>query len=155
MLKKSIGLLHLNLNVADIDRSEQFYQQVFGYIRIADLSGEISRRGQNLFLKQIIMGIPEANDLLALTELEGEPIGPNGMSHFGIVVEDDEVEALTATVESCGGTVIEKGVREESGIKEPFAYIRDPDGYAIEIASQSIVYAQDFRRKVTNALIQR
>jgi catechol 2,3-dioxygenase-like lactoylglutathione lyase family enzyme len=43
MSKKSIGLLHLNLNVTDIVRSEQFYQQVFGYVRIADTSGEIQR----------------------------------------------------------------------------------------------------------------
>lgn len=149
MSKKSIGLLHLNLNVADIVRSEHFYQQVFGYVRIVDTSEEIHRRGQDVFVKQIIMGIPGANDLLALTELAGEPVGAGGMSHFGIMVEDDEVETLTARVESCGGTIIEKGVREENGIKEPFAYVRDPDGYAIEIASQKIVYAQDFRRAVT------
>jgi catechol 2,3-dioxygenase-like lactoylglutathione lyase family enzyme len=144
-MPKSIGLLHLNLNVADIVRSEQFYQQVFGYVRIVDTSGEIERKGENLFLKQIIMGIPEADDLLALSELPGEPVGTSGMSHFGIVVEDAEVAKITQRVEASGGSIIEQGVREEHGIQEPFAYIRDPDGYAIEIASQSIVYAQDFR----------
>ena len=149
MSKKSIGLLHLNLHVADIVRSEQFYQQVFGYVRIVDTSGEIQREGESLFVKQIIMGIPGADDLLALTELAGAPVGGGGMSHFGIVVDDAEVAAMTKRVEVAGGTIIEQGVREEDGIKEPFAYVRDPDGYAIEIASQSIVYAQDFRRKVT------
>jgi catechol 2,3-dioxygenase-like lactoylglutathione lyase family enzyme len=119
---------------------------VFGYVRIVDTSGEIQRDGQNLFIKQIILGIPGAADLLALTELEGEPVGKGGMSHFGIIVEDDEVEALTKKVVACGGTILEHDVREENGIREPFAYVRDPDGYAIEIASQSIVYAADFRR---------
>jgi lactoylglutathione lyase len=145
-MSKSIGLLHLNLNVADIDRSQHFYQQVFGYVRIVDTSGEIQRDGQNLFMKQVILGIPGAEDLLALSELEGEPVGEGGMSHFGIIVEDDEVEALIKQVVACGGTILKHGVREENGVKEPFAYVRDPDGYAIEIASQSIVYAADFRR---------
>jgi catechol 2,3-dioxygenase-like lactoylglutathione lyase family enzyme len=147
MSKKSIGLLHLNLNVADIERSEQFYQQVFGYVRIADTSGEIQRDGESLFMKQIIMGIPSADDLLALSELAGEPVGSGGMSHFGVVVDDAEVVTITNRVEAPGGTILKQGVREEDGIKEPFAYVCDLDGYAIEIASQSIVYAQDFRRK--------
>jgi catechol 2,3-dioxygenase-like lactoylglutathione lyase family enzyme len=145
-MKKSIGLLHLNLNVADIVRSEQFYQQVFGYVRISDTSGEIQRKGTNMFLKQIIMGIPGADDLLALSELAGEPVGAGGMSHFGIVVDDAEVAEMTKRVVLAGGTIIQHDVREENGVREPFAYVRDPDGYAIEIASQSIVYANDFRR---------
>jgi mycothiol synthase len=148
-MSKSIGLLHLNLNVTDIVRSEHFYQQVFGYVRIVDTSGEIQRDGQNLFVKQIILGIPGANDLLALSELTGATVGTGGMSHFGIIVEDAEVEALAKKVVACGGIILEHGVREENGVVEPFAYVRDPDGYAIEIASQSIVYAQDFRQKVT------
>jgi catechol 2,3-dioxygenase-like lactoylglutathione lyase family enzyme len=148
MSKKSTGLLHLNLNVADIVRSEQFYQQVFGYVRIADTSGEIQREGTSLFVKQIIMGIPGADDLLALSEVAGATVGSGGMSHFGIVVDDAEVAAMTNRVETAGGTILEQGVREEHGIKEAFAYVRDLDGYAIEIASQSIVYAQDFRRKL-------
>jgi hypothetical protein len=40
------------------------------------------------------MGIPGADDLLALTELEGEKVAPHGMSHFGIVV--DELKMLGA-----------------------------------------------------------
>jgi catechol 2,3-dioxygenase-like lactoylglutathione lyase family enzyme len=93
------------------------------------------------------MGIPGSDDLLALSELAGEPVGDGGMSHFGIVVDDTEVAAITNRVEAAGGNILKQGVREENGIKEPFAYVRDLDGYAIEIASQSIVYAQDFRRK--------
>jgi catechol 2,3-dioxygenase-like lactoylglutathione lyase family enzyme len=98
-----------------------------------------------------VKGIPEADDLLALSELAGEPVGTGGMSHFGIVVDDAEVAEITQRVEAAGGSIIEQGVREEDGIQEPFAYIRDPDGYAIEIASQSIVYAQDFRQSITSS----
>jgi catechol 2,3-dioxygenase-like lactoylglutathione lyase family enzyme len=147
MSNKSIGLLHLNLNVSDITRSEYFYKQVFGYVRVVDTSGEIQRNGATVFVKQIIMGIPGADDLLALTELEGEKVGPHGMSHFGIIVDDTEVAVITKRVENAGGTIIEQGVREDNSIQEPFAYVRDLDGYAIEISSQKIVYAQDFRRK--------
>ena len=56
-MPKSIRLLHLNLNVADLTRSEHFYKQVFGYVRIGDTSGEVQRPGKCLYLKQIIMGM--------------------------------------------------------------------------------------------------
>jgi catechol 2,3-dioxygenase-like lactoylglutathione lyase family enzyme len=72
-------------------------------------------------------------------------VGTHGVSHFGIVVEDTEVEAITKKVESCGGTIIEKSLHEDNGVKESFAYVRDPDGYVIEISSQQIFLSMDFR----------
>ncbi len=83
--------------------------------------------------------------MLALGEVVA-PVGPHGVSHFGLVVQDAEVEAITKKVESCGGTIIEKGLREDNGVQESFAYVRDPDGYIIEISSQQIVFSMDFRR---------
>ena len=32
------GLLHLNLNVSDIERSERFYREALGFVRVADTS---------------------------------------------------------------------------------------------------------------------
>ena len=65
------------------------------------------------------------------------------MRHFGVVVVDVEVEASTEKVESCG---VEKGLREDNGVRESFAHVRDSDGYVIEITSQQIVFSMDFRR---------
>lgn len=84
-------------------------------------------------------------DFLALSEVVDAPVGTHGVSHFGLVVENAEVEAVTKKVESYGGTIIEKGLCEDNGVKESFAYVRDPDGYAIEIFSQQIVFSIDFR----------
>ncbi len=43
-------------------------------------------------------------------------------------------------VERCGGKIRKQGCREYGGISEQFAYIEDPDGYVIELATQAILY---------------
>lgn len=44
-------------------------------MRIADTSEEVEYRGRRFFLKQIVVGHPEARDLLALSQVEGAPVG--------------------------------------------------------------------------------
>ncbi len=38
-----------------------------------------------------------------------------------------------------GGELIREGEREENGVIEAFAYVRDPDGYAIELSTQELI----------------
>jgi catechol 2,3-dioxygenase-like lactoylglutathione lyase family enzyme len=141
------GLVHLNLNVSDIVRSERFYVEALGFIRIADTSDDVEYRGRRFFLKQIVLGRPDAHDLLALSEAEGAPVGGGGMNHFGVVVPDAEVEQLVARVELFGGKVVKAGRRSHGGVDEAFAYVQDPDGYDLELCSQRIVYATDPRHR--------
>lgn len=144
-MPKTRGLLHLNLNVSDIERSERFYCEALGFMRIADTSEEVEYRGRRFFLKQIVVGHPEARDLLALSQAEGAPMGGGGMNHFGAVVADGDVEAIAARVEAAGGKLLKVGRRQHNGVDEAFAYIQDPDGYDVELCSQGIVYAMDPR----------
>jgi hypothetical protein len=60
---------------------------VFGYVRIVDTSGKVQRLEKGLYLKQIIMGMSGAGDLLALGEVVA-PGGSQGVSHFGIFYND-------------------------------------------------------------------
>lgn len=40
-----------------------------------------------------------------------------------------------------GGQIGRAGTREHRGCKEAFAYVSDPDGYAIELATQAALYS--------------
>ncbi len=141
-----MGLLHLNLHVTNIDISQHFYQQVFGYVMITEVSDKILLHGHPVFMKQVIMGIPGASDLLTLSEFAGQSVREKGLGHFGIVVDDDQVATLTEKVESFGGAILHQGVRKVKDIRESFTYVSDPDGYAIEISSYKTFYAQDLRQ---------
>jgi catechol 2,3-dioxygenase-like lactoylglutathione lyase family enzyme len=118
---------------------------VFSYVHIVDTSGKVQRPGKGLYLK-LIMGMSGVGNMLALNEVVDASVGPQGVSHFGLFYNEAKVEAITKKVESCGGTIIEKGLCEDNGVKESFAYVRDPDGYVIKISSQQIVFFMDFRR---------
>ena len=55
---------------------------------------------------------------------------------------DEGVTEIAQRVTALGGTVHQQGRREVAGVAEAFAYVRDPDGYAIELSTQPILYAQ-------------
>jgi len=60
---------------------------------------------------------------------------------LGFILEaDGELGAMLIEVERCGGKIRKQGCREYGGISEQFAYIEDPDGYVIELATQAILY---------------
>jgi hypothetical protein len=46
---------------------------------------------------------------------------------------------MVRDVERAGGRLISRGVREEHGISEAFAYVSDPDDYIIELSTQSLL----------------
>ena len=139
-IRPATGLTHLSLNVADLDRSVAFYERAFG-LRILDRSVErIERDRQLVLVHQAILTTPGTHDLLALTQGESVPVGAPGPNHFGIqFATDADVEHAIATALGCGGTLIRRGERQDGGLREVFAYVRDPDGHAIELATQAIL----------------
>ena len=133
----SRGLRHVNLNVADVERSVHFYTEALGFALLRDSIETITVDGREIECRQAILTTPGAGDLLALTRVASFPIGPGGVNHLGLVLGSNvEVEATLARAVRAGGTVTRRGEREESGSREVFAYVRDPDGYAIELATQ-------------------
>jgi len=54
-----------------------------------------------------------------------------GVAHFGFRLSDTtEVDAAIAEVEAAGGELIRRG---EHAPGVTFAYVKDPDGYVIEL----------------------
>lgn len=54
-----------------------------------------------------------------------------GIMHFGFrLTRPEDIDAAVAAVEGAGGTVTSRG---EFGPGLPYAFVRDPDGYEIEI----------------------
>ena len=54
-----------------------------------------------------------------------------GVNHFGFRLRDSaDLDGAITEVEAAGGTLIKRG-KHAPGV--PFAYIRDPDGYLVEL----------------------
>jgi catechol 2,3-dioxygenase-like lactoylglutathione lyase family enzyme len=54
-----------------------------------------------------------------------------GIDHFGFrLVRPKDLDGVLAQCIAAGGTLIERG---EFAAGMPFAYVRDPDGYTLEI----------------------
>jgi catechol 2,3-dioxygenase-like lactoylglutathione lyase family enzyme len=84
------------------------------------------------------LGTPGGGDSLALhlatTDQERARVGhQGGYEHFGIHLPDRSGEAIDAAVrrvEDAGGHLLDRG---EHAPGVPYAYVKDADGYTIEI----------------------
>jgi catechol 2,3-dioxygenase-like lactoylglutathione lyase family enzyme len=122
MAVRTAGIRHIHLLVSDLDRSIRFYRDAFGM-------KEVFRDGDDL----VFLNTPGSHDSLALHLVEGdERAGTSGgYEHFGITVIDREtLDDAIGAIEVAGGNLVEKG---EHAPGVPYAYVRDPDGYVIEI----------------------
>jgi catechol 2,3-dioxygenase-like lactoylglutathione lyase family enzyme len=117
----TLGLNHINLNVADVTRAERFYREAFGLV---------VRFGEG---DMIFLGTPGSHDIVTLARAEaGAPIGDGGVSHFGFRAAPEEFGAMVDQIVRAGATLLRRG---EHGPDEPFAYFTDPDGYTIELGA--------------------
>jgi catechol 2,3-dioxygenase-like lactoylglutathione lyase family enzyme len=113
------GLTHVALAVRDPDRSLAFYRAVFGvkeYFRDTDT---IQVQG------------PGPHDVLAFERRPDVAGAVGGIIHFGFrLTRPEDIQAAVAAVEGAGGIVTSRG---EFAPGLPYAFVRDPDGYEIEI----------------------
>jgi catechol 2,3-dioxygenase-like lactoylglutathione lyase family enzyme len=125
-----VGLRHIHLRVQDVPAAAAFYEAAFSF-RV----GLSVHDGAVVFLQTT-----GGDDLLTLSspdvpsELDGQtnqPIGNSGgLDHFGICVADQaSFVAILDRVQPSGGTVLSQG--EIHGA--PTAFVRDPDGYAVQV----------------------
>jgi lactoylglutathione lyase len=134
---RTLGLSHINLNVADVARSMRFYRELFGMEVIHDYQGPIGPHPQG---RQAVLSTPGAKDLIAIMYIPGEWVGPAGMNHFGFtLLNDEDVDAAVAAAQRLGGTLKRRGSAEVDGIVERFAYVSDPDGYVVELNAQRVL----------------
>ena len=116
-----MGLDHVVLRVADIDRSIMFYEDVLGL--------HVERRLPEIGLVQLRAGTAMI-DLVPRTEDEDD--GRN-MDHFAVRITEMDVPALTAHLAKYG---IDAGPVQRRYGAEGYGssiYITDPDGNTVEL----------------------
>ena len=117
------GLYHLHLVVRDLERALRFYADVFGM-------EERFRVGPHM----VFLSTPGSQDLITLNQDADAAAraGDNGgIGHFGFRLTDtSQLDAAIDAVRRGGGTLVSRG---EHAPGVPYAYVRDPDGYVIEL----------------------
>lgn len=115
----TFGLTHLALGVTDPARAFEFYRQVFGMVAVYSEPDMIQAQ------------TPGARDVLVFERAQA-PAGESGsILHFGFrLTEPAAIEQAIEAVRNAGGTVMETG---EFVPGEPYAFVRDLDGYTVEI----------------------
>jgi catechol 2,3-dioxygenase-like lactoylglutathione lyase family enzyme len=116
-----LGLDHIVLRVRDQARSSRFYQEVLGCT--------VDRVNEPLSLLQLRFG-EHLIDLLPA----GEDERPAGLDHFCLSIRCDDLEAMARALQE-NGVALASGVVPRYGAygEGPSLYIRDPDGYMIEL----------------------
>lgn len=116
---KTLGLTHLALTVSDLERSFQFYHDVFGMVAVYREA------------KFIQAQTPGARDVLVL-EVGNEHVGQSGgIKHFGFRLADvRDIDKACSAIERAGGKIKHRG---DFCPGEPYVFFTDPDGYEVEV----------------------
>ncbi len=143
---------HLNIVVADLDRSVRFYTELLGFrlIKEAQLEGEwidriVGLKGVKGQVAYVVA--PAGEPRIELLHYES-PTGENpvansqantiGLRHFAMRVDD--IAAMTATLRAAGVDVLSDPVKVPHGVvnhdqgEKTLVYFRDPDGVVLELA---------------------
>jgi catechol 2,3-dioxygenase-like lactoylglutathione lyase family enzyme len=116
---RTYGLTHVALAVRDPALAFDFYHRVFGMVAVYRQDDFIQAQ------------TPGTRDELVF-ERATESVGRSGgIAHFGFRLTDPlDIDAAVTAVRAAGGTVVEQG---DFVPGEPYAFVRDPDGYLVEI----------------------
>lgn len=120
-----LGLDHVVLHVRDQGASRRFYTEVLG-CTLDHVNEKFSlvqlRFGQNLI------------DLLPLDPKAPSPRPEAGMDHLCLSIRCDDLETVAAWLRARGVTVEGEVIKRRGAFGEgPSLYLRDPDGYRIEL----------------------
>ena len=119
---RTYGLTHIALRVRDPERSQRFYEAVFGAVAVYRDGGFIQAQ------------TPGSRDVLVFERAggKGSRAGKSGgIAHFGFrLVDPQDIDAAALAVERAGGTILSRG---DFGPGEPYVFFADPDGYEVEI----------------------
>src|ERR1700710_2320899 len=133
MSLKINALDHLVINVADVQRSAQWYRDILGMeIRVFDPgAGRISRTSLH-FGNQKINVRPRGADKVEWFTADHETAGSDDLCFLTAATPDQVVAHLKAN-----GVAIEEGPVAKQGARGTLrsVYCRDPDGSLIEISS--------------------
>lgn len=116
---ETYGLTHIALAVKNAKRSFEFYEQVFGVVKVYDKGSFIQAQ------------TPGSRDVLVFDEKAKRAGERGGIEHFGFRLQRaQDIDAAAELVKQAGGRILDKG---EFCPGEPYLYCADPDGYVVEI----------------------
>ncbi|MFB3151775.1 MAG: VOC family protein [Alphaproteobacteria bacterium] len=116
-----LGIDHVVLRVADLERAIAFYEGVLG--------AKVERRSEKFGLVQLRAG-RSLIDLIEAPEKDSE--GAN-MDHFALRIEPFDEAAIRAHLEAHGIATGELKTRYGAEGNGPSLYIEDPDGNTVEL----------------------
>ncbi|OUS30837.1 lactoylglutathione lyase [Thalassotalea sp. 42_200_T64] len=121
-------ILHTMLRVGDLDKSISFYQDVLG-MRLLRRSDNEQYQYTLAFLGYDDMA---NSTVLELTYNWGQTSYDLGEAFGHIAIEVDDVYRACDKIKSLGGIISREPSPVKGGTTE-IAFVKDPDGYAIEL----------------------
>ena len=127
-------LLHTMLRVGDLDRSINFYTNVLGM--------KLLRKSDNEEYKYTLAFIGYGDEsegtVLELTHNWDTSEYDLGTAYGHIAISADDIYATCEEIRSAGGDIIREPGPVKGGTVE-IAFVKDPDGYAIELINSAHV----------------
>lgn len=123
------GILESSLYVADVDRSAEFYERIFGFRKIANFGGRgcAMRAADRQVLLLFKKGASVATEL--------PPHDGAGELHVAFAIARAELPAWEAWLAENGIAVEEKQTWDLGGVS---LYFRDPDRHLLELATPGV-----------------
>lgn len=121
-------ILHTMIRVGDLDRSIAFYTDILGM--------KLLRRSDNERYEYTLAFVGYGNEseaaVLELTYNWGTDCYDHGNAFGHVAIEVDDVYEACDAIRAAGGNVTREPGPVKGGTTE-IAFVRDPDGYAIEL----------------------
>lgn len=136
------GVLETALYVADLDRAQRFYEEVFGF---RELLRDERMCALSVVDRQVLLLFKKGGSTRG-EETPGGFIPPHdgdGRLHLAFAVDAAQLEAWRAHLQA-NGIEIESEVHPERGSTSLTSlYFRDPDGHCVEVATPNIWSVSD------------
>jgi catechol 2,3-dioxygenase-like lactoylglutathione lyase family enzyme len=128
MRPKTEGILESSLYVADVARSAQFYEKIFGFRTISDFGG----RGcaMEAGSRQVLLLFKQGGSRTIQSPHDGD-----GELHLAFAIRAGELAGWEAWLKENEIAVVEKRRWDLGGQS---IYFRDPDRHLIEIATPGV-----------------
>jgi catechol 2,3-dioxygenase-like lactoylglutathione lyase family enzyme len=128
MHPKTEGVLETSLYVADVIRSAQFYEKIFGFRVISDFGGRgcAMQAGD----RQVLLLFLKGGSRTMVSPHDGD-----GELHVAFAIPAAELERWESWLAANGIAVEEKRTWDLGGVS---LYFRDPDRHLVEVAAPGV-----------------
>ena len=138
---KPVGVAHVNMNVGDLEKMQQFYSQVLGMQVAFEYEGSVAWLNFGQY-KDDASGLGKGFHDLALYKVEKENIEDKrqrpGMNHMAWRMRSPEdVDAAAEYLNSKGVKVL-RGPLTHKEDNDRFLYFEDPEGNVIELVASTL-----------------